>query len=59
MIISQQRQDHPHRFGRDPAGGPLDAGVRLVKLEEGDQVAAASVIPETESGNGQDDLPLQ
>jgi len=36
-------------------------GVRLVSLEEGDKVAAASVIPETEdvNGNGQETLPLQ
>jgi len=36
-------------------------GVKLVTLEEGDKVAAASVIPETDSedGNGQDMLPLQ
>jgi DNA gyrase subunit A len=36
-------------------------GVKLVTLEEGDKVAAASVIPDTEngSGNGQDSLPLQ
>jgi hypothetical protein len=45
--------------------------VRLVKLEEGDEVAAASVIPEAENGNGgngngngngsegQSNLPLQ
>jgi hypothetical protein len=33
--------------------------VRLVALEEGDKIAAASVIPETEDGNGQGDLPLQ
>jgi DNA gyrase subunit A len=37
-------------------------GVKLVTLDEGDKVAAASVIPETENGdggNGQDTLPLQ
>jgi hypothetical protein len=33
--------------------------VRLVNVEEGDQVAAASLIPETEAVNGQEDLPLQ
>ena len=26
MIITKQRQDHPHRFGRHPAGRPLHAG---------------------------------
>src|SRR5579864_6888938 len=39
-------------------------GVRVVRMEEGDRVAAASVIPEAEPGdkngsNGQTDLPLQ
>jgi DNA gyrase subunit A len=41
--------------------GRSTQGVKLVTLEEGDKVAAASVIPETEdtNGNGQDTLPLQ
>ncbi len=39
--------------------GRSTQGVRLVSLEEGDKVAAASVIPETEDINGQGDLPLQ
>jgi DNA gyrase subunit A len=45
--------------------GRSTQGVKLVTLEEGDKVAAASVIPETEDGNGngnggnQDTLPLQ
>jgi len=40
-------------------------GVRVVRMEEGDRVAAASVIPEAEpdgdknGANGQSDLPLQ
>ena len=34
-------------------------GVKLVSLEEGDKVAAASLIPEAENGNGQEDLALQ
>jgi DNA gyrase subunit A len=40
-------------------------GVRVVRMEEGDRVAAASVIPEAEPDgdkngtNGQNDLPLQ
>jgi hypothetical protein len=33
--------------------------VRLVNVEAGDQVAAASLIPDTEVVNGQEDLPLQ
>jgi DNA gyrase subunit A len=44
--------------------GRSTQGVRLVRMEEGDQVAAASVIPESEeSGNANGDtdgqLPLQ
>jgi DNA gyrase subunit A len=39
--------------------GRSTQGVRLVTLDEGDKIAAASVIPDTEDGNGQGDLPLQ
>ncbi len=41
--------------------GRSSQGVKLVTLEEGDKVAAASVIPEAEgpNGNGQESLPLQ
>ncbi len=43
--------------------GRSTQGVRLVRMEEGDRVAAAGVIPETETvpeaPNGQGDLPLQ
>ena len=44
--------------------GRSTQGVRLVTLEEGDKVAAASVIPETENGNGEGEggqelLPVQ
>ncbi len=43
--------------------GRSTQGVRLVSLDEGDKVAAASVIPDTEdtngNGNGQEPLPLQ
>ncbi len=43
--------------------GRSTQGVRLVTLEEGDHVAAASVIPETDNGNGNGDgqelLPVQ
>jgi len=40
--------------------GRSTQGVRLVSLEEGDKVAAASVIPDTENGDGADQplLPL-
>ena len=39
--------------------GRSTQGVKLVSLEEGDKVAAASLIPEAENGNGQEDLVLQ
>jgi DNA gyrase subunit A len=39
--------------------GRSSQGVRLVSLDEGDMVAAASVIPDTEEPNGQETLPLQ
>jgi DNA gyrase subunit A len=39
--------------------GRSTQGVKLVSLEEGDRVAAASVIPDTESDNGQELLPVQ
>jgi len=39
--------------------GRSTQGVRLVSLDDGDKVAAASLIPEAETGNGQEDLPLQ
>jgi DNA gyrase subunit A len=45
--------------------GRSTQGVRLVRLDDGDKVAAASVVPETEvigdveNGDGQEDLPLQ
>jgi DNA gyrase subunit A len=39
--------------------GRSTQGVKLVSLEEGDRVAAASVIPDTENGNGQELLPVQ
>ena len=40
--------------------GRSTQGVRLVRMEDDDQVAAASVIPEeAEPGVGQNDLPLQ
>jgi DNA gyrase subunit A len=39
--------------------GRSTQGVRLVSLEDGDKVAAASVIPDAEPGSDQEDLPLQ
>jgi DNA gyrase subunit A len=39
--------------------GRSTQGVKLVSLDEGDKVAAASLIPEAENGNGQEELTLQ
>jgi DNA gyrase subunit A len=39
--------------------GRSTQGVKLVSLEEGDRVAASSVIPDTENGNGQELLPVE
>jgi hypothetical protein len=46
--------------------GRSTQGVRLVRMDEGDQAAAASVIPEESvnggangNGGGQNNLPLQ
>jgi len=39
--------------------GRSTQGVRLVRMDDNDMVAAASVIPETEVATGQEDLPLQ
>ncbi len=61
MIITKQGQIIRIDSGEIRQAGRSTQGVRLVNTEEGDQVAAASVIPEAEAngGNGQDDLPLQ
>jgi DNA gyrase subunit A len=40
--------------------GRSTQGVRLVRLDEGDKVAAASCVPESEDTNGKNgELPLQ
>ena len=39
--------------------GRSTQGVKLVSLEDGDKVAAASAIPDTENGDGQETLPVQ
>ncbi|MGH9518129.1 MAG: DNA gyrase C-terminal beta-propeller domain-containing protein, partial [Terriglobales bacterium] len=61
MIISQQGKII--RVGSQGIRevGRASQGVRLLRLEEGDQVAAASLLPaeEAENGNGEPALPLQ
>jgi len=71
MIITKDGKIIRLEAGEIRQAGRSTQGVRLVRMEEGDQVAAASVIPESEEGgngngngngngsNGQGDLPLQ
>ncbi len=59
MIITEQGQIIRIESGSIRQAGRSTQGVRLVNVEEGDRVAAASLIPDTESANGQEDLPLQ
>ncbi|MGA2272732.1 MAG: DNA gyrase subunit A [Bryobacteraceae bacterium] len=61
MIVSQNGKIIRIEAATIRQVGRSSQGVRLVSLEEGDKVAAASVIPDTENGNGgtQDLLPVQ
>ncbi len=60
MIITKQGQIIRIDSGEIRQAGRSTQGVRLVHCEEGDQVAAAGLIPEApENGDGQSDLPLQ
>ncbi len=59
MIITKQGQIIRIESGTIRQAGRSTQGVRLVNVEAGDQVAAASLIPETEVNGPQEDLPLQ
>ena len=62
MIITKQGQIIRIDSGEIRQAGRSTQGVRLVNVEAGDQVAAASLIPDTEPAEGegeQSDLPLQ
>jgi DNA gyrase subunit A len=60
MIVSQNGKMIRIESGTIRQAGRSTQGVRLVSLDEGDKVAAASVIPETEEpGDGQGTLPVQ
>jgi DNA gyrase subunit A len=62
MIVSQNGKMIRIESGTIRQAGRSTQGVRLVNLEEGDMVAAASVIPDTEDTNGDDaqgTLPVQ
>ncbi|HTS47855.1 MAG TPA: DNA gyrase subunit A [Bryobacteraceae bacterium] len=64
MIITRDGKIIRIESGEIRQAGRSTQGVRLVRMDEGDQVAAASVIPPEEpvsgnGANGQSDLPLQ
>jgi len=61
MIVSQNGKMIRIESGTIRQAGRSTQGVKLVTLEEGDLVAAASVIPDTETENGDDQgtLPVQ
>jgi DNA gyrase subunit A len=61
VIVSQNGKIIRIESAEIRQAGRSTQGVRLVTLEEGDKVAAASVVPDTESenGNGQENLPVQ
>ena len=52
LIITKEGKIIRLEAGEIRQAGRSTQGVRLVRMEEGDQVAAASVIPETEAENG-------
>jgi DNA gyrase subunit A len=60
MIITRQGQILRIDSGQIRQTGRSTQGVKLVTLEAGDQVAAAGLIPDTETANGDSEqLPLQ
>ncbi len=64
MIITKDGKIIRLESGEIRQAGRSTQGVRLVRMEEGDRVAAAGVIPEADNvtgpeSNGQGDLPLQ
>jgi DNA gyrase subunit A len=61
MIVSRDGKIIRIDAGEIRQAGRSTQGVRLVRLEEGDMVAAATVLPESEekADDGQPDLPLQ
>jgi DNA gyrase subunit A len=60
MIITKDGKIIRLESGEIRQAGRSTQGVRLVRMEDGDQVAAASVIPESEEeGAKNGDLPLQ
>jgi DNA gyrase subunit A len=60
MIITKEGKIIRLESGEIRQAGRSTQGVRLVRMEDSDQVAAASVIPESEEENGKNgELPVQ
>jgi len=59
MIITRQGQILRIDSGQIRQTGRSTQGVKLVTLAADDQVAAAGLIPDTETNGNQEDLPLQ
>jgi DNA gyrase subunit A len=61
MIVSQSGKIIRIESSTIRQVGRSTQGVKLVSLEDGDKVAAASAIPDAENvdGNGQETLPIQ
>jgi len=61
MIVSQNGKIIRIESSTIRQAGRSTQGVRLVNLDDGDKVAAASLIPDSENGNGngQESLPVQ
>lgn len=63
MIITKEGKIIRIESAEIRQAGRSTQGVRLVRIEDGDKVAAACVIPDDvqagENGNGQEELPLQ
>jgi DNA gyrase subunit A len=60
MIITKDGKIIRLESGEIRQAGRSTQGVRLVRMDEGDQVAAASCIPESEEESGKNgELPLQ
>jgi DNA gyrase subunit A len=57
MIITREGKIIRLESGEIRQAGRSTQGVRLVRMEEGDQVAAASMLPEAESTNGNGNGP--
>ncbi len=59
MIITKDGKIIRIESGEIRQAGRSTQGVRLVRMEEGDKVAAACVVPEAAEVDGQNDLPLE